>query len=816
MASRGGRIDVMLTASLLAVLVSTQSNVGKITVQLDQPGREISPTFYGLMTEEINHSYDGGLYAELIQNRALKDNPTSPDHWSLVQRRGSNGAMLLASDSPVPGTALDRCLKLINTSTGEIGVANDGYWGIPVKPNTEYRAAFYAKADGFRSLHLSIESSDGAQVYASGQVQGLGDGWRKYTLKLKTGQVAATQAARFALSTSGVGTLWLTQVSLFPPTYKNRVNGNRIDLMQKLIAMKPSFLRFPGGNYLEGNTISERFNWKETLGPIETRPGHQGPWGYRSSDGMGMLEFLEWCEDMKAQPVLAVFAGFSLGRERVSSGPRLAGFVQDALDEIEYVTGDASTQWGARRIKDGHPAPFKLSYVEVGNEDWSGTQYDERFTAFFDAIRQKYPKLKIIATAEVQSRVPDLVDDHYYRKSRVMMSDSGHYDSANRSGHKTFVGEWASTDHTPWSVVPANPTPTHMEALGDAAWLVGLERNADHVLLQCYAPLLTNINPKGAQWGVNLIGYDGLTSYGSPSYYVQSMFANYTGTRSVPVKVESNLPAVPEPMSKGAIGVGTWNTDAEYKDFVVSGPMGKPMFTQSVFGSDLSNWRLGKGTWEVHDGALRQSAAEMTDTLATVGNVNWQDYTLRLKARKLGGTEGFMVCFHCDADGHRWQWNIGGWSNTRTAFQRIEDGNEESGNSSNFKVETGRWYDLEIQVKGNAFRGYIDGKLVTERTGPTPSASIFAAASRSGYDIFLKVVNASAVNAPLELDLAGVGFLGKEATGKMLVGDPTEKNSITEPERIAPRPVLISAVGSKFSHEFPAHSVTVLRFMVGR
>lgn len=795
------------------MLLSSQAPMGTITVHLDQPTRDISPTFFGLMTEEINHSYDGGLYAELVQNRALKDSPNGPVHWSLV---GDNGSMSLETGEAIPNTALDHFLKLqVTNASGRPGVSNDGYWGIPVWANTSYRASFYAKVDGaINGVDVSIESNDGSQVFATGHVKDLGAGWHQFSLKLKTGKVQPTKDARLVLRPTNTGTLWLTQVSLFPPTFKNRPNGNRIDLMQKMIDLKPTFLRCPGGNYLEGNTIDERFDWKKTIGPIEQRPGHQGPWGYRSSDGLGLLEFMEWAEDLKAEPVLAVFASYALNGDRIASGPRLAGFVQDALDEIEYVTGDASTVWGARRIKDGHPKPFKLTYVEIGNEDWNGTQYEERFAAFYDAIRAKYPKLKLIATLNVHSRKPDLVDDHYYRKAKVMIKDAGHYDDADRKGHKIFVGEWASTDSTPWVSIPENATPTYNEALGDAAWLTGLERNADHVVMQCYAPLLTNINPKAAQWGVNLIGYDNLSSYASPSYYAQSMFAQFTGRVSVPVQIDANALAVADPATKGPIAVATWKTDAEYKDFKVTTPDGAVLLEKPIVSEDLSGFTLSGGKWEAHEGAIRQTQAEARGNSATIGDANWKDYTIHLKARKLGGEEGFNVQFHCQDEGHRWQWNVGGWSNTRSIFQHFDDGNFEEGKGANVTLETGRWYDLDLKISGDTFKGYLDGKLITERSAPAPSSAVAASASRTGDTLFLKIVNTAANDADLTISLAGIAKTAASAEGFELVGNPADRNSMADPLKVAPKAIKLTEVGPSFHHRFPGYSVTVLKLKV--
>jgi alpha-N-arabinofuranosidase len=298
--------------------------------------------------------------------------------------------------------------------------------------------------------------------------------------------------------------------------------------MEKLASMHPTFLRLPGGNYLEGDHIADRFDFKKTLGDSVNRPTHQGPWGYRSSDGMGLLEFLNWCEDLKIDPVLAVYAGYSLQQEHIEPGPALDPHVQDALDEIEYVIGGPETHWGAIRAQNGHPAPFPLHYVEIGNEDQfdHSHSYDGRYAQFYKAIKAKYPQLQLIATTPVKSVKPDVVDDHYYESAEAIFNMTDHYDKVDRNGPKIFVGEWATRE--------GDPTPNLDAALADAAWMTGLERNSDLVVMHAYAPLLTNVNSHGVQWDTDLIGYDALNSYGSPSYYAQAIFAGHVGTEVVP------------------------------------------------------------------------------------------------------------------------------------------------------------------------------------------------------------------------------------------------------------------------------------------
>jgi alpha-N-arabinofuranosidase len=531
----------IVPVAFCALLVAAPGQAADAVVLQIDAGRvaaHVSPMLYGLMTEEINFSYDGGLYAELVRNRSFKEDPQAPVHWQLVQEPGGTGTMSLDPGQPF-NDAIPTSLKLTVTQAAgnqRVGIANDGFWGIPVQPNTRYRASFYAKAEGFAGpLTIAIVSNDGATVHASAQVPRVTGSWRKYEAILTTGQAKPSAENRLVISAGSAGTVWFSMVSLFPPAWNNRPNGNRKDIMQILADMKPAFLRFPGGNYVEGRTIATRFDWKKTIGDISQRPGHMNDaWRYWSSDGMGLLEFLEWCEDLHMQPVLALYAGYSLAGERVAPGADLEPFVKDALDEIEYVTGGAGTTWGARRAKDGHPAPFKLEYVEVGNEDQFDRQtgsYEGRFAQFFDAIKAGYPKLNVVTTARVTTRTPDVIDEHYYRRSEDEMASHAHdYDTRDRTGPKIFVGEWATR--------VGAPTPNMSGALGDAAWMTGMERNSDLVVMSSYAPLFVNVNKGGMQWPTDLIGFDALSSYGSPAYYAQQMFSLHHGDVVLPVTAQ--------------------------------------------------------------------------------------------------------------------------------------------------------------------------------------------------------------------------------------------------------------------------------------
>jgi alpha-N-arabinofuranosidase len=542
-------------AITVAMAISCLAENPTFTIDASSPASKVSPLLYGLMTEEINHSYDGGLYAELIRNRAFLDNANTPIHWSVVSN--NNASVTIALDPANSfNDKLTMSLRVAVAKASKIepaAVANAGYWGIPVYPSTVYRATLLARAENnFTSpVTASIVSEDGRKVYATQKFSGLAKDWNKFEVTLKTRKVEPTVKTRFVISFEQPGTVWLGMVSLFPPTWNNRPNGLRRDIMQMLVDLNPKFLRFPGGNYLEGDTIETRFEWKKTIGPIEERHGHPCPWGYRSTDGLGLLEFLEWCEDMKAEPVLAVYAGYSLKGARVNPGPDLEPFVQEALEEIEYVIGDKNTTWGARRAKDGHPAPFKLTYVEIGNEDWfdKSKSYDGRFAQFHDAIKAKYPQLKTISSIgneqpknmHVSSRKPDVLDEHYYRSTDEFLRMSPDYARKyDRNGPEIFVGEWAAHEDgniKPWSpgAKQQPPTPSMKAAIGDAVFMAAMERNSDLIKMQCYAPLFVNVNPGGRQWRPNLIGYDAISTYGSPSYYAFQMFSRNLGDQILAV-----------------------------------------------------------------------------------------------------------------------------------------------------------------------------------------------------------------------------------------------------------------------------------------
>ena len=623
---KNSKVVLLALASVFASCSAAraQAPTATLNIALDKPAHAVSPTLYGLMTEEINYSYDGGLYAEMVRNRTFQDHGFGGvAHWD-IEHRGSSEATMSIDTAEGPSAALPHSLAIDVKQAdpgNPAGVRNEGYWGMALRAGTTYKGSLYAKADSAEigPLSVSLVNDVSGKAVATATVQGLSTEWKRFDFSLTTGKVETSAENHLLLTVGHAGKLWIDMVSLFPPTYKNRENGNRADLMELMAGMHPKFLRLPGGNYLEGDQIDERFDWKNTIGPLVDRPTHRSPWNYQSSDGMGLLEFLEWTEDLKIDTVLAVYAGYSLKGDHIHPGPALTPFVDDALDEIEFATGDTSTKWGGVRAKLGHPAPFPIKYVEIGNEDWfdrSGS-YEERYAQFYKAIKAKYPQLQLIATAPLKRMKPDVLDDHYYKRADEFFADVAHYDVVDRNGPKIFVGEWATRE--------GSPTTNMGAALGDAAWMTGMERNSDLIVMASYAPMFVNVNPGGMQWESDLIGYDAVTSYGAPSYYAQAMFAEYLGTE-VPTSSVSGggkrfFYSVTRDAAKGAVYLKLVNASSVAQpveiDMTGASSVAKTGTLVSLTGNDLAetNTISAPGRIVPVKTALKSSGPKFTHTV---------------------------------------------------------------------------------------------------------------------------------------------------------------------------------------------------------
>lgn len=780
----------------LALIATVNAQPAKISVDVAHPGHPISQMLWGSFFEDINLSADGGIYPELVRNRSFEDSDR-PEFWKL----SGDGAMTVESSKPL--NAVNLHYLQIN-ATGGFTLANDGYWGMNIVQGESYTFRAALRSGNFSNpLTVKIDGANGTTL-ASGKIS-VPHGWKYEPVHLTAS--GSDPNAHLEISGNGSGTVCLDMVSLMPDqTWEN--HGLRMDLAKSLDALHPAFMRFPGGNWIEGDDIAHMYHWKDTIGDIDTRKPLWNTWGYNTTQGLGYYEYLQLCEDLGCEAVFGINCGMALNGHSVPMSD-MGAWVQDALDAVEYANGPTNSMWGSRRAQAGHPAPFHLKYMEIGNEN-GGPDYVARWPMLVNAIHARYPDIQFIMTTDLgrrpypQTPRPDIIDEHYYESPESFMRRADQYDKYNRKGPKIFIGEYAVTQNAGKGNLRA--------AIGEAAFMTGMERNSDIVKMASYAPLFVNLNHRA--WNPDLINFDSSRWYGIPSYYVQKMFSDNRGDVTLPVSVETPLAAVP--VSKGRIGVGTWNTAAEFRDVRVTAPDGTVLFN-SDFSTNADGWKLlGDGAeWSVHDHALVQKA-EREFIRALAGDKSWTDYTLTLKARKISGREGFLVLFHIVGDEDRTWWNIGGWNNKQNA---VESGTTLDGKPG--RIETGRWYDIRIQVSGDRVKCYLDGSLIHDinyhQSGNIKALYACASRDEKSGDVIVKVVNASANPLETQIDLSGAKNLAGTATGLVLTSDePSDENSIDEPTKISPKAETISLTGANLTRTFPGNSFTVLRIATAK
>jgi alpha-L-arabinofuranosidase len=774
--------------ALLVSAVSTNAQPAKITVDAAHPAHAISPTLWGIFFEDINLSADGGIYPELVRNRSFED-ADKPADWNIT---GAEATI----DSSKPLNPFNR-KSLRVKADGKFTIGNEGYWGMNIVKGDGYTLKFAARSEKFEGKLTARVLDAKGKVLASSGLAGIGNDWKYQTLDLTA--LDSDPKAKLEITGEGKGVLFFDMVSLMPKkTWKD--HGLRVDLAESLDALHPKFLRFPGGCWVEGNDMAHMNHWKRTIGNIDVREPLWNIWGYFATHGLGYHEYLQLAEDLGAEPLFCVNVGMS--HKEVIPMDRMNEWVQDALDAIEYANGPTNSLWGGARARNGHPEPFNLKYLEVGNEN-GGPAYRERWPLFVNAIHAKYPEIKFVANhwagGYPATPKPDIVDEHFYDTPEWFMRNATHFDKYDRNGPKIFVGEYAVTRNTGLGNLRG--------AIGEAAFMTGLERNSDHVIMASYAPLLVNLNHRA--WNPDLINFDSANWYGLPSYYVQKLFAENRGDVSLPTTVEAPLAASAPP--GGMIGVGTWNTAAEFKDIKVTAPDGKTLF-ESDFSKGTKGWKLlGNGAeWKTQGGVLQQMA-EKEFVRAIVGKREWTDYTITLKARKISGAEGFLILFHINGNEDRTWWNIGGWNNTQSG---IECG--ETLDAKTARIEAGKWYDIKITVSGKSVKCWLDGEKVhdldVEPGGMVNSIYSVAATDNQTGDLIVKVVNANAAPLETELKLEGAASLTGQGTATVLTSDsPADENSLKEPAKVSPKTENVTFTGNLIKRSFPGNSFTVLR-----
>ncbi|MFH9732185.1 alpha-L-arabinofuranosidase C-terminal domain-containing protein [Streptomyces sp. NPDC017260] len=785
-----------------------------ITVDPSAEGAAIDDTMYGVFYEDINRAADGGLYAELVQNRSFEYSTADNASYTPLTSWAAEGTAQVVNDD---GRLNERNRNYLSLGAGS-SVANAGYnTGIRVEKGKKYDFSVWARAESGTTLTVTLRDAAGTlakvrQVAAKGK-------WRKYTATFKAARTSSH--GRLAVATTAPAAL--DMVSLFPrDTYKHQSNGLRKDLAEKIEALDPGFLRFPGGCLVNTGSMEDyseasgwqrqrSYQWKDTIGPVEERATNANFWGYNQSYGLGYYEYFRFAEDIGAMPLPVVPALVTgCGQNRATDDDALLKrHIQDTLDLIEFANGPRTSEWGGVRAEMGHPKPFHLTHIGVGNEENLPREFMARFEEFRAAIEAEYPDITVVSnsgpddsgttfdTAWQLNREAgvEMVDEHYYNSPRWFLQNNDRYDSYDRNGPKVFLGEYASQGNA-WK-----------NALSEAAFMTGLERNADIVKLASYAPLLANEDY--VQWSPDMIWFNNHASWNSANYEVQKLFMNNTGDRVVPSKA-TGTPAVSGPIT-GAVGLSTWATSAAYDDVKVTSADGKTLLTDD-FSGDASQWtHSGTGSWAVQDGQYVQTDAAAENTLVTAGDPAWENYDLHVKATKKSGDEGFLVAFGVKDTGNHYWWNLGGWNNTQSAVEQASDGGKSTLLSKAGSIETGRAYDIDIKVRGRQVTLYLDGQewgSFTDDKPAEPFRQIVTEDARTG-DLIVKVVNAQDAAARTAVDLGGAKVAAK-ARVTTLAADPDAVNTETDTP-VTPVRSTFSAVAGEFTYTFPANSVTFLR-----
>lgn len=537
-------MEKMIFRILIVILMysaKVQSQETVIRVDAKNPGVVIQPTMYGIFFEDINFGADGGLYAELLKNRSFEfDNHLMG--WNAF------GGVQVLDDKP----CFDRNPHYVRLAfNGELtgsGLENDGFKGIGLKKGEQYHVSFHSRNLGGDTLKVQLMLlSRGNDILAHETIHIVSNEWSKYETSLEP--IMTDQYGRFRMILLNNGAADFDHISLFPAkTYKNRPNGMREDLAKALEDLRPGLFRFPGGCIVEGTTLDTRYQWKETIGPVENRPTNINRWNYifphkrfpdyYQSYGLGFYEYFLLCEDIGAEPLPVINCGLicqfvSKHEDEHCALEDLQPYIQDALDLIEFANGPVDSNWGKVRAQMGHPEPFNLKYLAVGNEQW-GESYSKRLEPFLKAIRGQYPEIKIVGSSgpyphgedfefgwkEMKRLKADLVDEHFYRDPNWFLSNAGRYDNYDRKGPKVFAGEYAC--HV------GGGRNSFGAALCEAAFMTGMERNADVVHMTAYAPLFAHV--ENWQWRPDLIWFDNLNVVKTPSYFVQQLYASNPGT----------------------------------------------------------------------------------------------------------------------------------------------------------------------------------------------------------------------------------------------------------------------------------------------
>lgn len=551
----------LLIAAIMLLSTIALAQKKTIAVKANQPVADIQPTMWGVFFEDINLGADGGIYAEMIKNRSFEFFKPFMG-WTIDQKPFTEGAVTVQhrQGDNLPNPRFVR-VQLNNAKQGTLSFTNEGFRGMGIKKELRYDFSFlYSTKDNGVKVHVELLDANNRVIGSSVTTPAASAEWKKQSVSFNA--TATELKGKCKIWFEGTGLIDLDIISLFPSdTWKSRLGGMRADMIQLLADMKPGFIRFPGGCIVEGFDLSQRYQWKKTIGPVEDRQllinrwnfefAHRPTPDYYQTFGLGFYEYFQLAEDIGASPLPILNCGMACQFNSTELVPidQLDPYVQDALDLIEFANGDANTTWGKVRVSMGHPAPFNLKMMGVGNENW-GPQYIERLKIFQKAIKALYPDFKLVTSSgtdpngerfdllntELRKINADIIDEHYYRRPEWFFANAKRYDDYPRNGSKIFGGEYAAQSDKTVSVENKN---SWLTALSEAAFMTGLERNAAVVNMASYAPLFAHVD--GWQWKPDLIWVNNLQSYGTTDYYVQKMFSTNKGTRVIPITLNNEV-----------------------------------------------------------------------------------------------------------------------------------------------------------------------------------------------------------------------------------------------------------------------------------
>ena len=859
---------------------STENSDYQLSIDAADEVHEISDLLYGIFFEDINFAADGGLYAEKVVNRSFEFGELADGDelhgWSGVGKAAYdvviNGADKLNVNNP-------NYLVINNTSNEKSGVANKGFLeGMAIEKGVTYDFSVYAKSLSDYDGGITVRLVANGKTAAEAVIPAISKEWTKYETTLTSDTTANTGVYLQVLVDSGKAAI--DMVSLMPPTYKN--HGMRIDLAEKLADLEPAFLRFPGGCIIEGYDKETAFSWKDSVatgpdglplefegryGDIAARPYGTNLWtniGITDdpqpcymSYGLGFYEYFLLAEDIGAIGVPVLNCGLYCqmrGKGPVDMyTPEFEQYLQDMVDLVEFCRGDVNTTWGKVRASLGHPEPFELKYICIGNEN-EGQVYFERYAAFLERFNEEkaknpelYEGLELIYSSGADDATSGAnyfasyeyaynyikdngitledfagaTDHHYYNEPIWFFKNADHYDEDNYKrdyanmtdtfyggGINVFVGEYAARSN-------------RLEAaLAEAAYMTGLERNGDIVKMAAYAPLFGNLT--ATHWAPNLIWFNNHLSTGSINYYIQKLFSTNAGTTLLSSELKGA--EIPAETLRGMVGLGTWWTKAEFDNLkVVDNKTGKVLAKESfTIPNFWWDWKeISDGDWKEKGGKLiQQNDYHPYNTLgasAMYGDAEWSDYTYTFEATKLEGAEGFYIPFLIEDEQNMFFWNIGGWGNTKSGLQRMENGVKTDaipGTVSDFTVEDCRTYEIKLEINGINIKGYIDGVLQFEYTADNGSyaESYQVVSTDESGDIIIKLVNITGEDKAFAIDLKNANIDGTTAVVNQVAGDSLDNDNILgATEDCTMKEFTVDGISAQFNFTAPQYSATVIR-----